>query len=169
MIRKGNIGKGFCRSVSYWMANKMIKNMHKFEFTIQRIKGLNAMLFLVFQPLIILSKLYKTLHLSTLPGLKSLQKSTRIYKSLQESTLIYISLQNSSRICMNLHESAFLFNLWSKKSARIFKNLQESARICICLQKSSKICICLQFSSILFKNLQIHFHVRNHWKNMSVI
>ena len=103
MIRKVTIGKGFCRSISYWMANKMIKSMHVFEFSIQRIKGLNAMLSLIFQPLIILSELYKNLHFSTLPGLKSLQESTKVYKSLQESTIIYISLQKSTKVYISIN------------------------------------------------------------------
>ena len=137
MIRKVTIGKGFCRSISYWIANKMIKNMHAFEFSIQRIKGLNAMIFLAFQPLIILSELYKNLHFSTFLYITRLEKSTKVYKNLQKSTFIYKSLQESTFFYITLHESAFLFNLWSKKSARIFKSLHESSRICMNLHESA--------------------------------
>jgi hypothetical protein len=148
MIRKVTIGKGFCRSISYWMANKMIKSMHVFEFSIERIKGLNAMLSLVFQPLIILSELYKNLHFSIFLYITRLEKSTRIYKSLQESTRVYIYLQNSARICIYLQ---FM-------ELKIFKNLQKSSFVFKNLQFSLKICM----------NLQIPFHVRNHRKNMIV-
>ena len=73
--------------------------------------------------------IYKSLHLSTFHGLKSLQKSTFIYKSLQESTKIYISLQKSSRICIYLQIMV----------QEIFKNLQFSSKLFKTLQNSSKL------------------------------
>jgi hypothetical protein len=92
--------------------------------------------------------IYKSLHLSTFHGLKSLQKSTKVYKSLQESTRVYNNLHFSTKIFKNLHLSAFIFNLWSKKSARIFKSLHESSRIFIYLQEFAFVFNSLQNSSI---------------------
>ena len=93
MIGKGMIGKGFTGCTSYCLEENMIKHTLAFEFSVQRIKGLPAMLFFNFQLLIIClylsSKIYKTLQFSSNYEARNLHLSSKLCKTLQCSSRMF--------------------------------------------------------------------------------
>jgi hypothetical protein len=111
MIGKIIVSNGFTGCISYCLGDKKIRNTLAFEFSVQRIRGVPAMLFLNFQLLLILSLfIYKTLQNSSNYKARNRHLSSKLYKPLQFSSRMFDFISKALKKAENTWVRAENFN-----------------------------------------------------------